>query len=159
MTDYFNAAVCINGHVLTNYLRDNQPCDSFCEMCGGKIILRCSNCHTPIRGNPADGFVVFTPGDPQPPNYCPVCGNPYPWTDKAIFSLVQLLKEEDELDLMLVEKIESSIPDVISDTPGTGLAAVRFKKLLVSGSEIIKDAVEQFASSFACEAFKNLLNL
>ena len=39
MSAYHYCAVCINGHVLSEYL--TQPVyDNFCEKCGGKLVIR-----------------------------------------------------------------------------------------------------------------------
>ena len=159
MSEYYNAVVCTNGHVLSRYHEPGEKVDNFCQQCGGKTILSCSNCGTAIRGHAVDGIITLSAKPPKPPAYCPVCGNPYPWTEKASLALIQTLREEDELETKVIDNIERSLPDVISETPATGLAAARFRKALLAVGTFTAEAAKDFIVNFGCEAIKNILGV
>jgi hypothetical protein len=72
--------VCRNGHVITD-LRNSFPehTRTHCERCGASTLDRCPTCGHEIPG------AVYVPeaapiGARRPPDYCSVCGAPFPWT-------------------------------------------------------------------------------
>ncbi|MBE6710334.1 MAG: DUF2321 domain-containing protein [Ruminococcaceae bacterium] len=161
MASYYVAAVCTNGHMISSTLSSTFCNRNFCEECGAKVITSCSNCNTPIAGaemdDPSDSIVFISSSTPVP-KYCPNCGNPYPWTEKAALSLIRMLREEDDLDQNLIDRLEESLPDTICETPATELAAVRFRKLLGHAGGIFADAVKQYLSAYGCEKIKTILS-
>lgn len=158
MSSYYGAAVCGNGHTLTRTLQNGEHTDEFCSKCGSKVFYTCSCCGEIIRGDPC-GTAILRSEYPKAPAYCPKCGNPYPWTDKAIFSLIQALKEENEVSEELIEKLEKSMPDAIAETPGTGLAATRFGRAMKTAGSFTANAIKDFIIAFGCEALKSQLGL
>lgn len=158
MSNYYNAAVCINGHIIDNTLYDEDTVDNFCNKCGGKIVTTCSNCGTKIRGQIISRHIVVPVEQRKPHSYCHECGNPYPWTEKAIFAMMKILREE-KLDNELISSIEDSIPDMLSETPGSSLAVIRLKKILSAVGKVTGDTILKFVVTYGCEAVITALNL
>ncbi|REJ29274.1 DUF2321 domain-containing protein [Caldibacillus debilis] len=88
MGRYDIAQICLNGHVVNasynSYPEHNQK---YCVECGAKTIIKCLKCQTPIRGY----YHVDTLIDHYtPPKFCHECGEPYPWTAKALNAAIEL---------------------------------------------------------------------
>ena len=153
----FCVHACLNGHTLVspNWITQAE----YCEQCGAKMIDKCPECDYPI--NEWDFGHIPVLGTPHyfRAAYCKHCGKPYPWTKSAIEAAIELVEEEDELDSILKEKLVSSLPDIISDTPKTQIAVVRFKKGLLSAGKFTADALRQFVIDFGCELAKKQLGL
>lgn len=159
---YYNQAqICLNGHIITRSInRSPELGEKFCSICGAETIRECLKCRTPIRGRyQVEGIVDLTTHEYSAPAYCHNCGEPYPWTEDALESTRMILDEEDRLSNDERENLKKSLPDLISDTPRTSLAVLRFKKVLSCAGSITKDALMKFAVSMACEAAKNQLGL
>ena len=78
---YRTAAVCEDGHCLGAMFRADSRPDKFCKHCGKRVFTRCPHCNAQIRGAPYSA--VSAPGY-HPPNYCPECGQPFPWTSHEL---------------------------------------------------------------------------
>ena len=63
------------------------------------------------------------------------------------------------LDRDLQEKLIASLPDIVTETPKTNLAIVRFKRVLAPAGKFTADSLRQFAIDFGCELAKNQLGL
>ncbi|MBQ9838978.1 MAG: DUF2321 domain-containing protein [Oscillospiraceae bacterium] len=151
---YYRAYICENGHAISS-LSDSCP-DKHCAKCGAAVINKCPECNGMIRGRSRSeyGFAAkYTV-----PSYCIECGKPYPWTRIAIQSTIYMLEESD-LSYEEQNKLKEILPDIISETPRTALAAVRFKKAIISGGKFVADFLRQFAIDFGCEYLKNQLDL
>lgn len=160
MGHYRIAQICLNGHCITDSF-DAYPehGQHFCDKCGAATITACPSCGANIRGDYYAPGVLIVGGHYQVPAYCYSCGKPYPWTQSAIESAVELIQEEEELDATQKEKLASSLPDIISETPKTQVAVVRFKKAMSSAGRFTADALRQFAIDFGCELAKQQLGL
>lgn len=156
---YHIAQVCTNGHMINDssdeYPEMNQ---SFCTKCGAKTITKCPSCGSNIRGDYDCGIPVLG-GSTRVDSYCYSCGSPYPWTESALKNASLLIKEEENLSEELKASVIESLPDIISETPGTNLASVRIKKCLTAAGKITGDAVRQFVIDFGCELAKKSLGL
>lgn len=154
MVSYHNASICKNGHVVSKYDANSQK---YCSKCGVEVISSCPHCSLPIRGL----FVSEIIGNHLyvRPDYCYNCGKPYPWTESALESTALLIQEEEELSEQLKTSLVESLPDIITETPKTNLAAVRVKKCLASAGKLTADAVRQFVIDFGCELVKKSLGL
>lgn len=159
MVTYHSAQICLNGHMVNSSF-DLSPESShpFCSKCGSRTITSCPSCGAKLHGKRDYGYVVITNSNPVE-SYCYNCGNPYPWTESAISSISLLIQEEDELSDQLKSSIIASLPDVISETPKTNLAVVRFKKCFTVAGKFTTDALRQFAIDFGCELFLKSLGL
>lgn len=123
------------------------------------MIDKCPECGTSIREWNYGGVMVIGTPKYERASYCKNCGKPYPWTKVAIEAAVDLIQEEEELDDVQRDKLVSSLPDIISETPKTQVAVVRFKKALLSAGKFTADALRQFAIDFGCELAKKQLGL
>lgn len=124
------AAVCENGHVISSHVRSHPETHAkFCSSCGARAVDHCAKCLTIIRGSkimPEGGYVVDLW---IPPRHCAECGEPFPWTAAKTVALHDAIDELDELQPEERQKLQDSIPDIISNTPKTEPAALRFKKV------------------------------
>jgi len=92
-------------------------------------------------------------------SYCKHCGKPYPWTETALETATELIEEEETLDPVQRDKLVSSLPDLIAETPKTQVAVVRVKKFLASAGKFTADAIRQFVIDFGCELAKQQLGI
>lgn len=151
---HYPAFICENGHPIST-CSGSQP-DKFCQKCGARIISSCTNCGKTIRGIMRDdSYALFTKY--AVPSYCPSCGKPYPWISNAIEATVCMLKES-ELSTADQDKLISSLPDILTETPQTQLASARYKKAIAIGG-FIAEGLRDFVTNFACDAFKRCIGL
>lgn len=151
---YYTGFICTNGHEISSL---SYSCsDKYCTKCGAPVISKCDNCGTIIRGCYDSPYGYF--GDYDVPSYCHNCGKPYPWTISAIEATVNMLKESD-LSCDEQQRLISILPDAVSETPQTQLAAFRFKKAMASAGSFVADGLREFAISFGCELLKKQLGL
>ena len=66
--------------------------------------------------------------------------------------------QESSLPAADQEKLINSLPDMISETPRTQLASVRYKKAIAVGG-FVAEGLRDFVVNFGSEAFKNLIGL
>lgn len=148
--------ICLNGHVIQSSNRISKP--EFCEKCGSQMIDSCPTCHKPIKiWYVSRGVVVFGKYSYERAAYCKECGSPYPWTQAAIEAATNLIYEEADLDKVQQEKLVASLPDIITDTPKTKIAVVRFKKALLAVGKFTAEGLRQFVIDFGCELAKSQL--
>lgn len=152
---HYPAFICENGHVIKS-LSDSCT-DKFCTICGARVIFKCPNCNIVIRGRSRDTYGFVT--EYTAPAYCKDCGKPYPWTRNAIEATVLMLEEETNLAHDERQKIIDILPDVITETPRTQLAAVRIRKAIASAGSFVAEGLRQFAIDFGCELLKKQLDL
>ena len=91
------------------------------------------------------------------PFYCHNCGKPYPWTQTTIDTAIELLSEEENLTTEEKNQIVESLPDIISQTPRTPLAATRVKKVFDKMTGAGKEGFEQLLSEITTESAKTLI--
>ncbi|MCU6702433.1 MULTISPECIES: DUF2321 domain-containing protein [Eubacteriales] len=150
------AHICTNGHVLIT----RAPIDGkeFCEKCGAEMIDKCPSCGEFIRTWSYGGAVLGNPKYERAA-FCKNCGSPYPWTKSAMDAVAELLEEEEQLDDLQRSKLTASLSDIVSETPKTQVAVVRFKKALLSVGQFTAEGLRQFAIDFGCELAKSQLGL
>lgn len=158
---YKTAEICLNGHVISPRSDANNH-EEYCSKCGAKTITVCPNCASQIRGwYVKEGVVTILPDKlsfPRPA-YCPSCGKPYPWTESALENAALLIEEEEEFSQEQKSKLIESLPDIVSETPKTNVATIRFKKALSSAGKFTAEGIRQFCIDFACELAKKSLGL
>jgi len=157
---YFTAQVCPNGHVVTQtFDATPQHSEQFCTRCGAKTLTACLGCGEPIRGAYQWGTTNLA-GEPagdwnyRPPSFCPQCGRPYPWTETSLKAARELADETEELSSDEREQLKRSLDDLVTDTPRTGLAIVRFKKLATKGGQVVAQGLKQILVSVVTEAVR-----
>lgn len=168
---HLKSAVCKNGHLLTTTLLPEQTCIyTYCPQCGEEIIISCQHCGKNIPGGWGtiteirDSFGERESQKLYPlskeesiPNYCPYCGEPYPWTEKFLNDYKTLLNlYEDEIENKLSETIYSATENLLKDRFSTSsLNAVILKKCFNRLSDLTKLVFINAVSGFAGEALKN----
>ena len=79
---------------------EDYPSDAknFCSDCGSATIHKCPSCSASIRGDEdwGEAFGYTTLSDI--PNFCHNCGSAYPWTEKSVEAIQELLEFEDNLN-------------------------------------------------------------
>lgn len=150
--------ICLNGHMIT----DNEDIDAittgFCPTCGEKLISKCPICKNYIPGETTSDDFVFVgfPSEPVP-NYCAHCGNAYPWTKRAIDSAKELINFSKKLNDKEKQQLAESIPDLISDTPRTKIAIVKFKLLSKKAGSTIASGLHDILVDVVSETVKKTL--
>jgi hypothetical protein len=153
---YDTAQVCLSGHRITSrYETRPEYRQDFCTTCGQKTITACANCGAKLRGSLHEGWGSLS--EEPIPAYCRACGRPYPWTEALLKAARELADEMEELSADEREQLKNSLDDLVSDTPRTGLAVVRFKKLVAKAGQAAAQGMKQILVSVATEAAKKLI--
>jgi hypothetical protein len=130
---YFDMAqICVNGHVInSNYLKNPQFNQQYCDRCGERTITQCPKCSENIKGEYEDpqSHVSVIGFWYKPPSFCEYCGKPFPWTSSAIRAARELTGTLDLTDDQKKE-LKKDITDMVKNTPRARVAAARFKKTL-----------------------------
>lgn len=156
---YHTAQICLNGHMITDRVNEHpELSQSYCSHCGAPTITRCPSCNARLHGDYDCDVLTFDESTPVE-SYCYNCGKPYPWTESAIQNTSQMIMEEESLTNSVKNAMIESLPDIISETPKTNLAAVRLKKGLSSAGKFTAEAIRQFVIDFGCELSIKLLGL
>ncbi len=143
---YEQALVCENGHLITDCLRlAPEKAVPFCKRCGAPTISACPSCSTPIQGNYFVPGVISMRSHYRRATYCPQCAEPMPWTTKALEAAQELASDLEMLTPEERETLELALPELLSDSPMTKVAAGRFKRLMLK------------AGGGATEVFRELL--
>jgi len=151
--------VCLNGHKITASAQGSPEFrEDFCSLCGVRTIMACEKCRAPIKGQyNVEGVFVVSDGPPVP-KYCTSCGTPYPWQEAAIENLKEALREGglDEGDLQIAE---TTLPDIIHDTPKTDLASIKFGRILKKVKKPLYEVAIKIVTDVATEAAKKAMGL
>jgi hypothetical protein len=146
---YLVLQVCLNGHLLKEHFRGEldklhqttiRGLEQFCPQCGSKTIAHCQSCHREIRDESLDSILSAIPTPIHLPSFCTGCGSPYPWTQQKIDAVFGLI-DEAETDPQEAQKLKGSLPSIITETPSTQLAIVRFKGFLNKAIPPVKDGL------------------
>jgi len=159
MSGYYDTAqVCLNGHMINDsyheYPAHNQE---YCSKCGEPAIFKCPNCQTEIRGDYKVPNVIGGGGLSKAPSFCHSCGKPYPWTAKKLEAAREMIMELDELTPEEKDKLDNSLDDLVSETPKTEVASLRFKKILKKLSKDSYEGIKTIIVDVASEAIKKSL--
>lgn len=158
---YDVAQICLNGHITNSAFKSSSENNvKFCRNCGAQTITQCPICNENITGDYIEpGFYTALDMDEKAPAFCHNCGSPYPWTQRALEGIQEIIDEERKLSDSEKEKLKLSLNDIIAETPKTALAVTRFKKAAVTVGTVTKDALLQFATDFATETAKKMLGI
>lgn len=154
---YDTAQICLNGHIITTTAIDTpEEQQNFCQQCGAKTISDCPNCSEPIRGyHHIPGIADW--GEDSAPAFCINCGNPFPWTVSSLEAARDLINEIENLSQPEKDEFTGTLPDVISDTPRTILAATRFKKYASKAGNVVASALRDILIDIASETAKKTM--
>lgn len=153
---YSTAQVCLAGHHSTSDITNTKRMENFCSQCGQKTITQCPSCNADIRG------YYHTPGcfslrKYVAPAFCYNCGKPFPWTQSRLDFAKELIAEMDELTSDEQEKFNNSLPNILSETPQTPLAATRINKYLAKIAPVSKEGIKQLFFDITIEAAKKII--
>lgn len=165
---YDVAQVCLNGHMVNDATQSRpQLSKRFCPDCGAETITQCRRCSQPIQGALHSTSTVGGSAYLRTPpttrqwitragvrSYCHACGKPYPWTSARIDAAKALARELDELSDADKLMLQSSIDDLVTDSPRTTVAVVRFKKLGAKMGKQATDALRDILVDVMSEAAK-----
>ncbi len=162
--------ICLTGHVVgfskAVFPRKHKE---FCDQCGELIIIFCQNCGTLIQGSYGSypgifrrifrritrhslWHLTFTPA-----NYCPKCGEIYPWTEIKLNAAQELVDELEKLDDHEKEDLKQSIEDIVQNTPRKDAAIIRFKRLVKKAGPGVLDALKSILVDITSEAIRKQL--
>lgn len=162
---YDFAQVCLNGHVV-NAAREVTPhySQDFCSACGAETVVKCGDCGTFIRGallrEQISGRWSQIGGlfrDQAPPRFCARCGKPYPWTRASLDAAREMTAQLLTLSPDEREAMAKSLPDLISETPRTVVAATGFKRLMNKAGAEAGAAFDKILVGVITEAAKKIL--
>lgn len=161
---YDTALICENGHII-NQEFDERPEDNndFCSKCGARAISKCTSCNTSIKGYYHGEIIdALIPEPSRPmddiPAYCHNCGKPYPWTEKRIRAINELL-EMSGLDADEIKDFNVNLADIITDTPRTKVAALKIKKVGAKLGKEIWEVAKPILAAIGSAAAKQVLGL
>ncbi len=128
--EYDSVQICLNGHLInlqawTKYQFNKK----YCPECGNRVISSCQKCEAPIKGQYLKDDIKNDATWIRP-SYCENCGEPFPWTIKAVEAAkevtygLKLLSDEQK------KEVDEDIDDMVRNTPRALVAAMRFKKTL-----------------------------
>lgn len=156
LNEYYTMLVCENGHVITDKYESSPRKDAYCDQCGAPTMTACPNCKEHIRGEIINSGIVYL-GKRHAPKYCPACGKPYPWTQGAIDALKELACMDDGLTEEDAETLADSAPAIITETPKTKVAAIKFKKILAKAGKETASAARDLFVDIAAETAKRTI--
>lgn len=155
MNIYHRASICLKGHIISN---EEKIENEYCEKCGSEIINYCPNCQKEIRGKKYEADDNPRKFPYHLPKYCYNCGKPYPWTLSRIKSIEACILEDESISSNEKEELTTLIPDIITETPNTNSASIKFKKVLSKIGGVTKEMLTKIIIEVACEAAKTYLN-
>jgi hypothetical protein len=154
---YEVAQVCLNGHVITDtYNSSLELRKNFCPKCGAQTIHECPHCGENIQGDYIVPGVVVAGRSRRAPAYCHNCGQAFPWTEARLEAARQLTLETEELGEEK-ESLAGSLPDLVSDTPRTPVAAKRWERALRKIGGHTADVFKEIFVEVASETAKKIL--
>jgi len=159
MSGYYDVAqICLNGHVVNdNYREYPQHNQDYCDKCGTSTISKCQSCQAEIRGDYHVSGVIGMGGKEKAPNFCHNCGKPYPWTAKKIEAVREMTDELEGITEEEKEKLRNSLDDLVSETPKSEVAVLRFKKILKKVGTDSYESIKSILVDVASEAIKKSL--
>lgn len=149
--------VCLNGHLITQrVIEERDHCAAFCTRCGEPTLVACCSCCAPIPGEyHAPTVSVLDAIDL--PAFCLACGSPYPWTVQRVESAKELADELVQLKPRERVLLKQSIDDLLTESPRTELAIVRFKRLIAHSGEDTRIAFREMLVLVVSEAVRRAL--
>ena len=130
---------------------------NFCDKCGEATVTQCEACGAAIRGGyHHDGLVLGASYD-TPPDYCHACGKQYPWTASKMQAAKELVDELDSLDNEDRRILKQSLDDLVTESPKTEVASLRFKRIMKKVGKESYEAVKTVVTDLVSESIKKTL--
>lgn len=143
---------------MVNVATEESPEHSskFCKDCGAATTTQCEKCGAAIQGTYHHPEVAVV-GFESVPSYCRGCGAPYPWTAESISAARTVVRELDGIDDEEKKLLSESVEALTRDSPTTGLAASRFKRLLPKLKSGSASVLKKIILELATEGAKKLI--
>jgi hypothetical protein len=155
-----HVAICSRGHIAGEWeaMPDKRE-KVFCELCGGQIMARCSNCGAPTLGW-SQGYALVQRSSSD---FCQKCGAAYPWASRQ--SIVNDIENRLERDRTLSDGDRRSLRESLASllkSPKTREVekeqAGALRKLRDAAPKVW-DAIQPTVGSVATSFIKQALNL
>jgi hypothetical protein len=161
---FYTAQICENGHVITSELTIYPNLSQkYCVDCSAPTITACPSCGAEIHGDYEGDYDAFEDSFQmdKAPSYCYECGEPYPWTKKALASAKLLIEEDENLNEFEKQQFNETLSDLAIPvpTPKTNLSVARFKKLITKANEVTIQSVQNIIIEIASETIRKSLGL
>ena len=118
--------------------------------------MACPSCGAAIRGYYClPGFIGGM--SYIRPAYCHSCGQPYSWTTSSMEAANELADELESLTLEEREQLKNSFPDLLSNTPKSAVAEIRFKKIIKKVGSDAYDGLKTILVDVVSETVKKSL--
>lgn len=154
---YCTAEVCLNGHCSTSYVEESPEVrEKYCSKCGSKTITTCQHCNAKIRGSYTSDLLLRS--SYTPPKFCPECGNPYPWTEKALTAAKELIIMSD-VNEEVKDDLIKELANVAADTPRTNVIAIKFSQFIKDAVPVIGSAIKDLIINIGSEALCKSMGL
>jgi hypothetical protein len=155
---YDTAQICKRGHVITGYYNTYPDFrNAFCEKCGEATITQCPACGTAIRGGYHHDGPVMGAAYRTAPGYCHACGKPFPWTELKLQAAQELIGELDGLNEEDRNLLKQSLDELITDSPKTEVASLRFKRIMKKVGKESYETVKAVVTDLLSESIKKTL--
>jgi hypothetical protein len=144
MKDYGIAQICSIGHIITSKSNNLEIAQPFCPECGEKVINKCENCITPLKGSYREESQIdppywYPPQAYKKPYYCYSCGTPFPWTKRIEDSAFTAIELSTNLNESEKAELKTTIKDLVVEDPKTTISILKFKTYAAkAGTEIAK---------------------
>lgn len=155
---YDSAQICINGHVI-NSMAGTDPTHNkkYCEDCGAETITNCKSCNAPIKGSYHYPNILPMGLGYDPPKFCDNCGNPLPWTENKLKAAKELGELTDSLSAEEKVDLQSSIEDLVKDTPNVPVAQIKVKKYLTKAGKEITQGMRDILIDLVSETIRRTI--
>lgn len=161
---YQTAQICENGHVITSSVEDNpEQCEKFCHHCGAKTLTNCPRCKNSIRGD----YVYIDREDIEygpiilehmkRPSFCPDCGQPFPWTVKAVAAAKELVAADSKLSDQDKNDFKNNVEKLTHNSFETISTAIQVKKILLKVGAVTAEGLKDILVSIVSESAKKIL--
>lgn len=150
--EFYPAQICENGHVVNAY--GESPL-RYCEECGAPILSNCPECGYPLKGMLRHQISYMF--HYSRPSYCGVCGKPLPWVLKAKEEAHEILALGGSLSADEKQLLYDSVLDLITDTPKSRPAQIRWQRFLAKAEPQIREAFKQLFINVVSDAAAKVL--
>jgi hypothetical protein len=158
MADYYGAAVCAKGHVVSGLLRPGERGDPKCGRCGSETIVQCPRCEAALRGHvkgvPGGGLGL---GD-----YCWSCGEPYPWRERQIADakrLVELRSEIEDWDEATKQRLREITGEIAAGTANPDIVVATAEWLDQHAGPVAKKTLWEVVKAIGTQALESYVKL
>lgn len=148
---FYSGQICLKGHVQSSDGKNPVAKGEHCQQCGSAIIVSCSHCEAPIRGQD-----LYLTAEYMRPSFCYKCARPYPWMEDRLQTARELLYHDDKLMEEDREKLWGLLKDVMSN-PKDDLVPAKRRLIdinLGKAGQVTREIVTDLIAKTIAEMFK-----